>query len=101
MAPNEYVESVLMEDWSEDYAALEHWDKYWKAVNAPSNNVWPKGSTETGTSSSSMTSYWCRQTGSRRSWTIGTTPKLCIWAPTRCNEISNRGLSSLRDATQY
>ena len=28
MAPIEYVESVLMEDWSEDYAASEHWNGY-------------------------------------------------------------------------
>ena len=28
MAPIEYVESVLMEDRSDDYAASEHWNKY-------------------------------------------------------------------------
>ena len=28
MAPIEYVESVLMEDWSENYAASVHWNKY-------------------------------------------------------------------------
>ena len=28
MATIGYVESVLMEDWLKDYAALEHWNKY-------------------------------------------------------------------------
>ena len=28
IAPIEYLESVLLEDWSEDYAASEHWNKY-------------------------------------------------------------------------
>ena len=28
MAPIEYVESVRMENWSEDYAASDHWNKY-------------------------------------------------------------------------
>ena len=28
LAPIEYVESVLMEDWSKGYAASEHWNKY-------------------------------------------------------------------------
>ena len=46
MAPIEYVESVLMEDWSEDYAAPEHWNKYWNAVSAPSDDEWPEGLTE-------------------------------------------------------
>ena len=48
MAPIGYVESELMEDWSEDYAALEHWNKYWNAVTAPSDNEWPEGGTEDG-----------------------------------------------------
>ena len=48
MAPIEYVESVLMEDWSEDYAASEHWNRYWNAVSAPSDDEWPEGLTEDG-----------------------------------------------------
>ena len=48
MAPIEYVESVLMEDWSEDYAASEHWNKYWNAVSAPLDDEWPEGLTEDG-----------------------------------------------------
>ena len=44
----EYVKSVLMEDWSEDYATSEHWNKYWNAVSAPSDNEWPEGLTEDG-----------------------------------------------------
>ena len=48
MAPIEYVESVLMEDWSENYAASEHWNRYWNAVSAPSNDEWPEGLTEDG-----------------------------------------------------
>ena len=48
MAPIEYVESVLMEDWAEDYAASEHWNRYWNAVSAPSDDEWPEGLTEDG-----------------------------------------------------
>ena len=48
MVPIEYVESVFMEDWSEDYAASEHWNKYWNAVSAPSDDEWPEGLTEDG-----------------------------------------------------
>ena len=48
LAPIEYVESVFVEDWSEDYAASEHWNKYWSAVSAPSDNEWPEGLTEDG-----------------------------------------------------
>ena len=48
MAPIEYVESVLMEDWSEDYAALEHWNRYWNTVSAPSDDEWPEVLTEDG-----------------------------------------------------
>ena len=46
MAPIEYVELVLMEDWSEDYAASEHWNRYWNAVSAPWDDEWPEGLTE-------------------------------------------------------
>ena len=46
MAPIQYVESVFMEDWSEDYAASGHWNQYRIAVSAPSDDEWPKGSTE-------------------------------------------------------
>ena len=35
VAPVELVRSVLTEDWSDDYAASEHWSKYWNAVRAP------------------------------------------------------------------
>ena len=48
MAPIEYVESVLMEDWSEDYAASEHWNRYWNSVSAPSDDEWPEGLTQDG-----------------------------------------------------
>ena len=48
MAPIEYVASVLMEDWAEDYAASEHWNKYWNAVSAPSDDGWPEGLREDG-----------------------------------------------------
>ena len=44
----EGVQSVLMEDWSEDYATLDHWLKYWNAVSAPSDDDWPEGWTEDG-----------------------------------------------------
>ena len=46
MAPIKCVESVLMEDLLEDYAAAEHWSKYWNAVSAPSDDEWPEGLTE-------------------------------------------------------
>ena len=39
----EGVQSVLMEDWSDDYAELDHWLKYWNAVSAPSNDDWLEG----------------------------------------------------------
>ena len=43
VAPVELVRSVLTEDWSDDYAASEHWSKYWNAVSAPSDDEWPEG----------------------------------------------------------
>ena len=48
VAPVELVRSVLTEDWSDDYAASEHWSRYWNAVSAPSDNEWPEGLTEDG-----------------------------------------------------
>ena len=48
VAPVELVRSVLTEDWSDDYAASEHWSKYWNAVSAPSDDEWPEGLTEDG-----------------------------------------------------
>ena len=48
LAPVELVRSVLTEDWSDDYAASEHWSKYWNAVSAPSDDEWPEGLTEDG-----------------------------------------------------
>ena len=46
VAPVELVRSVLTEDWSDDYAASEHWSKYWNAVSAPSDDEWPEDLTE-------------------------------------------------------
>ena len=37
-----------MEDWSEEYAASEHWNRYSNAVSAPSDDEWPEGLTEDG-----------------------------------------------------
>ena len=48
VAPVELVKSVLTEDWSDDYAASEHWSKYWNDVSAPSDDEWPEGLTEDG-----------------------------------------------------
>ena len=48
VAPVELVRSVLTEDWSGDYAASEHWSKYWNAVRAPFDDEWPEGLTEDG-----------------------------------------------------
>ena len=42
MAPIEYVKSVLMEDWSEDYSASKHCDKYGRALSAPWDDEWPE-----------------------------------------------------------
>ena len=42
VAPVELVRSVLTEDWSDDYAASEHWSKYWNAVSAPSDGDGPR-----------------------------------------------------------
>ena len=44
----EIVRSVLTEDPSDDYAASEHWSKYWNAVSAPSDDELPEGLTEDG-----------------------------------------------------
>ena len=46
VAPVELVRSVLTEDWSDGYAASEHWSKYWNAVSAPPDDEWPEGLTE-------------------------------------------------------
>ena len=48
MAPVELVRSVLTEDWSDEYAASDHWSRYWNAVSAPPDNEWPEGLTEDG-----------------------------------------------------
>ena len=48
VAPVELVRSVLTEDWSDDYAASDHWSRYWNAVSAPSDDEWPEGLTEDG-----------------------------------------------------
>ena len=48
MAPIDYVESVLMEDWLEDYAASKHWNKYCNAVSARCDDEWREGLTENG-----------------------------------------------------
>ena len=48
VAPVELVRSVLTEDWSDDYAASDHWSRYWNAVCAPSDDKWPEGLTEDG-----------------------------------------------------
>ena len=48
VAPVELVRSVLTEDWSDDYAASDHWSKYKNAVSAPSDDEWPEGLTEDG-----------------------------------------------------
>ena len=46
VAPVELVRSVLTEDWSDDYAASDHWSRYWNAVSAPSDDEWAEGLTE-------------------------------------------------------
>ena len=46
VAPVELVRLVLTEDWSDDYAASDHWSRYWNAVSAPSDDEWPEGLTE-------------------------------------------------------
>ena len=48
VAPVELVRSVLTEDWSDDYAASDHWSRYWNAVSAPSDDECPEGLTEDG-----------------------------------------------------
>ena len=46
--PVDLVRSVLTEDWSDDYAASDHWSRYWNAVSAPSDDEWPEGLTKDG-----------------------------------------------------
>ena len=48
VVPVELVRSVLTENWSDDYAASDHWGKYWNAVSAPSDDEWPEGLNEDG-----------------------------------------------------
>ena len=48
VAPVELVRWVLTEHWSDDYAASEHWSRYWNAVSALSDDEWPEGLTEDG-----------------------------------------------------
>ena len=48
VAPVELVRSLLTDDWSDDYAASDHWSRYWNAVSAPSDDDWPEGLTEDG-----------------------------------------------------
>ena len=44
----EGVQSVSMEDWSDDYANSHYWLKYWNAMSAPSDDNSPQGLTEDG-----------------------------------------------------
>ena len=44
----EGVQSVLIKDWSDDYANSDHWLKYWNVVSAPYDNHWSEGLTEDG-----------------------------------------------------
>ena len=44
----EGVQSVLREDWSDDYPTSDHWLKYLSAVSAPFDEDWPGGLTEDG-----------------------------------------------------
>ena len=44
----EGVQSVLMEDLSNDYANSDHWLKYWNAASAPSDGDCPERLTEDG-----------------------------------------------------
>ena len=46
MSHIEYVETVLMEDWLDNYAASEHLNGYWNVVSAPTDDEWPKTLTE-------------------------------------------------------
>ena len=48
VAPVELVRWVLTEDWSDDYAASDHWSRYSNAVSAPSDDEWPESLTEDG-----------------------------------------------------
>ena len=48
VAPVELVKSVLTAGWSDDYAAPEHWGRYWNAVSAPSDDELPEGLTKDG-----------------------------------------------------
>ena len=48
VAPVELVRSVLTEDGLHDYAASDHWSRYWNAVSAPSDDEWPESLTEDG-----------------------------------------------------
>ena len=100
MAPIEYVDLVLMEERLEDYAASAHWNKYWNALSAPSNDEWPEGLTEDLDKLFLNDKLLVPEDRVEASLTIGTMPNLCIRAATRCSEISNGGLNSLRDTTQ-
>ena len=44
----EGLQSVLMEDYSDNYAKSDDWLKYWNAVSAPSDYDWLDGLTEDG-----------------------------------------------------
>ena len=44
--PIEGVQSVLMEDWSDDYANSDHSLTIWNAVSAQTDDDWPEGLTE-------------------------------------------------------
>ena len=63
VGPVEYVESVLMGDWSDDDAASDHWNKHWNARSAPWNKEWPDALNGDGGRLSSTTSYWAAKLG--------------------------------------
>ena len=99
MAPIEYVESLLMEDGSDNYAALEHWNKYGNAVSAPSDDEWPKDLPE-DRDKLFLNDKVLVPENRVEGLTTGTGPNLCIRAATRCNEIWSGRLTSLWDTTQ-
>ena len=99
VAPVELVRSVLTEDWSDDYAASEHWSKYWNAVSAPSDDEWPEGLTEDGDKLFLKDKLLVPENDWRSSLTIGTTPSSCTLAETRCSRTLSGVSSSLWGTT--
>ena len=57
----ERVQSVVIVDWSDEYANSDHWVNYWNVVSTPSDDDWAEGLTEDGNKLILEDTFWFRK----------------------------------------